>query len=170
LSNVWSKESVSNDTYCFASYYDAINTFLPRIFCARPSRRRTTSGTQTWRRKPSLEHRDISVVIGIRRLSACSANVVPTAAGGADGLRRVAISPSRLDDSSHAVDSAAVAAGGVLSGTTVRALVLQAASVTHTHTHTHPFNGPLSGTTQVSWYQKGKTNLDFTEATDSEWQ
>jgi len=22
-----------------------------------------------------------------------------------------------------------------------------------THTHTHPFNGPLSGTTQVSWYQ-----------------
>ena len=32
---------------------------------------------------------------------------------------------------------------------------------THTHTHTHTFNGPLSGTTQVSWYQKGKTNLDF---------
>ena len=40
----------------------------------------------------------------------------------------------------------------------------------HTHTHTHPFNGPLSGTTQVSRYQKGKTNLDFTEARDSEWQ
>jgi len=38
------------------------------------------------------------------------------------------------------------------------------------HRHTHPFNGPLSGTTQVSWYQKGKTNLDFTEARDSEWQ
>jgi len=37
-------------------------------------------------------------------------------------------------------------------------------------THTHPFNGPLSGTAQVSRYQKGKTNLDFTEATDSEWQ
>ena len=35
---------------------------------------------------------------------------------------------------------------------------------------THPFNGPLSGTTQVSRYQKGKTNLDFTEARDSEWQ
>ena len=35
--------------------------------------------------------------------------------------------------------------------------------------HTHPFNGPLSGTTRVSWYQKGKTILDFTEATDSEW-
>jgi len=29
--------------------------------------------------------------------------------------------------------------------------------VTETHTHTHPFNGPLSGTTRVSWYQKGKT-------------
>ena len=37
-------------------------------------------------------------------------------------------------------------------------------------THTHPFNGPFSGTTRVSQYQKGKTNLDFTEARDSEWQ
>ena len=37
-------------------------------------------------------------------------------------------------------------------------------------THTHPFNGPFSGTTQVSRYQKGKTNLNFTEARDSEWQ
>ena len=37
-------------------------------------------------------------------------------------------------------------------------------------THTHPFNGPFSGTTQVSRYQNGKTNLDFTEARDSEWQ
>jgi len=36
--------------------------------------------------------------------------------------------------------------------------------------HTHPFNGHLSGTTRVSWYQKGKTNLDFNEARDSEWQ
>jgi len=36
------------------------------------------------------------------------------------------------------------------------------------HTHTHLFNGPFSGTTRVSWYQKGKTNLDFTEARDSE--
>ena len=31
-------------------------------------------------------------------------------------------------------------------------------------THTHPFNGPLSRTTWVSRYQRGKTNLDFTEA------
>ena len=38
------------------------------------------------------------------------------------------------------------------------------------HTNTQPFNGPLSGTTQVSWYQQGKTNLDFTEARDSERQ
>jgi len=36
--------------------------------------------------------------------------------------------------------------------------------------HTHTFNGPFSGTTRVSRYQKGKTNLDFTEAGDSEWQ
>jgi len=41
--------------------------------------------------------------------------------------------------------------------------------VTHTHTH-NLFNGPFSGTTRVSWCQKGKTNLDFTEARDSEWQ
>ena len=34
----------------------------------------------------------------------------------------------------------------------------------------HPFNGPLSGTTRVSRYQKGKTNLDFTEARNNEWQ
>jgi len=39
-----------------------------------------------------------------------------------------------------------------------------------THTHTHPFNSPLSRTTRVSRYQKGKTNLDFTEARDREWQ
>ena len=36
--------------------------------------------------------------------------------------------------------------------------------------YTHPFNGPFSGTTQLSRYRKGKTNLDFTEARDSEWQ
>jgi len=35
--------------------------------------------------------------------------------------------------------------------------------------YTHTFNGPFSGTTRVSQYQKGKTNLDFTEATDSVW-
>jgi len=40
----------------------------------------------------------------------------------------------------------------------------------HAHTHTHTFNGPLSGTTRVSRYQKGKTSLEFTEARDSEWQ
>ena len=38
------------------------------------------------------------------------------------------------------------------------------------NTHTQPFNGPFSGIIQVSRYQKGKTNLDFTEARDSEWQ
>ena len=38
------------------------------------------------------------------------------------------------------------------------------------YTHTHPFNGPFSGTTWVSRYQKGKTNLDFTAARDSERQ
>jgi len=36
--------------------------------------------------------------------------------------------------------------------------------------HTHSLNGPLSRTTRVSLCQKAKTNLDFTEARDSEWQ
>jgi len=40
----------------------------------------------------------------------------------------------------------------------------------HGAAYIHPFNGPLSGTTQVSRYQKGNTNLDFTEARDSERQ
>ena len=40
----------------------------------------------------------------------------------------------------------------------------------HARMHAHPFNSPLSGTTQVRQYLKGKTNLDFTEARDSEWQ
>jgi len=38
------------------------------------------------------------------------------------------------------------------------------------HTHTHTFNDPLSRSTRVTRYQKGKTNLDFTEARDSERQ
>ena len=41
---------------------------------------------------------------------------------------------------------------------------------TRTGTHTYTFNGPVSGTTRASQYQKGKTNLNFTEARDSEWQ
>jgi len=43
-------------------------------------------------------------------------------------------------------------------------------SVSQSSTHTHPFNGPLSVIPWVGQYQKGKTNLDFTEARDSEWQ
>jgi len=41
----------------------------------------------------------------------------------------------------------------------------QNSSVLSNNTHTHPFNGPFSGAVQ-----KGKTNVDFTEARDSEWQ
>ena len=43
-------------------------------------------------------------------------------------------------------------------------------SPAYKYTHIHPFNGLLSGTTRLSRYQKGQTNLDFTEARDSEWQ
>ena len=41
--------------------------------------------------------------------------------------------------------------------------------VPHTHNHFMAL-WILSRITRVSLYQKGKTNLDFTEATDSEWQ
>jgi len=38
------------------------------------------------------------------------------------------------------------------------------------HSHTRPFNGPFFRTSQVSRYQKGKINRDFSEPRDSEWQ
>ena len=53
------------------------------------------------------------------------------------------------------------------------ALHITKTAVTHwnaTHARTHAHLTAFSMTTQVSWYQKGKTNLDFTEARDSEWQ
>ena len=49
-------------------------------------------------------------------------------------------------------------------------MYIAARTDTLSYTHKHPFNSPLSGTTRVSRYQKGKTNLDFTEARGSEWQ
>jgi len=39
----------------------------------------------------------------------------------------------------------------------------------YTHAHTR-LTALFSGTTRVGQYQKGKTNLDFTGARDSEWQ
>jgi len=48
-------------------------------------------------------------------------------------------------------------------------LSLMITEFTHTHTHTTVWR-PFSGTTQVSRYQQVKTSLDFTEATDNEWQ
>ena len=42
--------------------------------------------------------------------------------------------------------------------------------ITGTHTHTYPFNGPFFRDYPGEPVQKGKTNLDFTEARDSEWQ
>jgi len=46
-------------------------------------------------------------------------------------------------------------------------LIIYIISQAHTHTRLTTL---FSETTRVSWYQKGKTNLDFTEARDSEWQ
>ena len=54
--------------------------------------------------------------------------------------------------------------------TSHRMIFIQFTNSSNWNTHTHPFNGPLSGTTRMNRYQKGKTNLDFTEARDNEWQ
>jgi len=83
-------------------------------------------------------------------------------------------SGARVSTSVQSVAGSAAASQTTSIGTSTTAAdvdgVVRESKVT-THTHTHPFNGPLSGTTlQVSRYQKGKTNLDFTEARDSEWQ
>ena len=48
-------------------------------------------------------------------------------------------------------------------------LLIQKVIKWHT-TYIHPFNDPLSRITRVSRYQKDQTDLDFTEARDSEWQ
>ena len=53
---------------------------------------------------------------------------------------------------------------------TCQPIMLMPHTHARTHAHTHLFNSPLSGSTRVSRYQKGKTNLDFTEARDSEWR
>jgi len=51
---------------------------------------------------------------------------------------------------------------------TTPAVTFPAAEHHHPFTLTHTFNSNFSRTTRVSQYQKGKTNLDFTEARDSE--
>ena len=43
-------------------------------------------------------------------------------------------------------------------------------SIARYYTHTHARLTAFFGTTRVSRYQKGETNLDFTGARDSEWQ
>ena len=42
-------------------------------------------------------------------------------------------------------------------------------SFQYTVTHTHPFNGPFLGLPRWANTRKVKTNVDFTEARDSEW-
>ena len=48
--------------------------------------------------------------------------------------------------------------------------LLKSAQKKNIFIHTHPFNGSFSGNTRVGRYQKGKTSLDFTEASESEWK
>ena len=93
----------------------------------------------------------------VGRPSVCPS--VPSGCGGfaavgpaAGRYRSIAARPA--DSSSHAAARRAAA---------------NAARSATSSAHTR-LTAPLSGTTRVSRYQKGKTNLDFTEARDSEWQ
>ena len=58
--------------------------------------------------------------------------------------------------------------------TTMTYIHTRARAHTHMHAHarthacTHTFKGPFSRTTRVNQYQKGKTNVDFTEARKQE--
>jgi len=65
-----------------------------------------------------------------------------------------------------------VVRGSVLEYSTNKYQFTSIAAIIHAQTpvYRHPFNGLFSGIMRVGWYQKGKTNLDFTEARDSEWQ
>ena len=60
--------------------------------------------------------------------------------------------------------------GNVLASSCTTSFMSVLTTFTSNNTHTSPFNSPLSGTTRVSQYQKGKTYLDFTEVRDSKWQ
>ena len=51
----------------------------------------------------------------------------------------------------------------------MRAVATVTSATCCSYTQTHRFNGPLSGTTRVGRYKKGKTNLDFIEARDWQW-
>ena len=52
----------------------------------------------------------------------------------------------------------------------INCIIIQYNDNDPTHYRHTPIKRLLSATTQVSRYQKGKTNLDFIEARDSEWQ
>jgi len=84
------------------------------------------------------------------------------------GRRISSSSSSRLASSSQSSTNSTAAAGGGARGAETPTGI-DASGKAHTHTHI-PFDGPLSRTTRVSGYQKGKTDLDFTEVRDSEWQ
>jgi len=79
--------------------------------------------------------------------------------------RRALASDSSPNETNRPAASQVTAAPGI------PAALISIITPQHTHTHTHaPLNDPLSGTARVNRYQKGSTNLDFTEARDSEWQ
>ena len=100
------------------------------------------------------------------RLSVCGCWTAAAEQSGADTADGAESDSPRTDDESSRAQRAryVISSGkGMAEGSYFLLFII-------TYTHTHTFNGPFSGTTQVCRYQKGKTNLDFTEARDSEWQ
>ena len=95
------------------------------------------------------------VVVDVQRRTAAAAH-----------LHRAAAAAAAADAVSHVFRRLTGGQGAALAGDKPASRSCQS----HTHTHTHTFNGPFSRTTRVSRYQKGKANLDFTEARETEWQ
>ena len=112
----------------------------------------------------------LSPFIAKRRDKYLSCAVLVGAAVSGEGVDVVqtAAGPGRVSD--VRLTSEHTAAADSLSGHHQSTTALHAPANTrhqrtYTHGHIHTrLNGPLSGTTRVSRYHRGKTSLDFTEA------
>jgi len=103
-------------------------------------------------------------------ISLCSATVYADNAALPTFERQSAVcfcgqSDSCIDHASNTMWDANIVRGILLWLYLVIISLISISIRVNTHcTHTHPLNGPLTGTTQVHRYQKGKANLDLNEA------
>ena len=91
----------------------------------------------------------ISMLSSVRRHLLCSFSFLFNSSFSAAVMRHKLVCPDNIANHSH-----------------THSLTAACSKVCTYNTHTHPFNGPYSGTTWVSHYQKCKNNMDFTEARD----